>query len=90
MSFVDSRVIRAHMAKKDARLNRQAKLRACTQGESRTKINGAVVDVEASLTAPDRNGQTLREERHNVTAIPHSNPQEPVRTGNTVSTRAVR
>ena len=61
MSFVDSRVIRARMDRKDARLNRQATLRACTGGEAAAKINGAVVDVEASLTAPDRNGQTLTE-----------------------------
>lgn len=69
MSFVDGRVIRQRMEKKDARMAKIAakRLAKCA------KIVGAAECLNTQ-TAPDRNGQTLTEGAHRVTAIPHSNP----------------
>lgn len=82
MSFVDGRVIRQRMAKKDARM---AKIAAKRLAKS-AKIVGAAECLNTQ-TAPDRNGQTLTEGAHRVTAIPHSNSTPPVRTDNRVSSR---
>jgi hypothetical protein len=92
MSFVDSRVIRARMDRKDRRINRQATLRACTGANGGGTIpEGKKAGNDADLPPGRANGLATEQELTlPMTTVPNPTTPDPGCTVNTVAPKRIQ